>query len=77
MAHAENSAYASVAYGVDVLALQLGDELLKTVVIGLDSDGFENLLDICGRRRGIAAQVEKKVSSEMLHFVDLFAGNPC
>jgi predicted permease len=29
---------------VDVLALKLGDQLLETVVVGLDTDGFEDRL---------------------------------
>ena len=32
---------------VDVLALKLGDQLLETVVIGLDTDGFEDRLLCC------------------------------
>lgn len=36
-------------YFIDVLALQLRDQLLETLVIGLDADGLEHSLDVAGR----------------------------
>jgi hypothetical protein len=57
------------SYLVDVLALQLGDELVQTLIISLNTDRFEDLLDIAGGRRGVATKAEEEVSCEMLHFV--------
>ena len=56
------------AYLLDILALQLGEESVKTLIISLDSDGFENLLDVLCGRRGVTAEGEEKVGCEVLHF---------
>jgi hypothetical protein len=53
---------------VDILALKLGEKGGDTVLISLDADGGENLLDVGTGRRGVAAELEEKVSSEVLHF---------
>lgn len=55
-------------YLVDVLALKLRDELLKTLVISLNADGLKDLLDVSGLGRGVATEAEEKVCSEVLHF---------
>jgi len=55
-------------YLVDVLALKLRDELVKTLLIGLNSNGFENSLDVVGRRGGVATETEEEVCCEVLHF---------
>ena len=54
----------------DVLALELGDELLETLVISLNANSTEDLLDV-GRRRGrVATNLEEEVCSEMTHLVE-------
>jgi len=45
----------------DVLALELGKELVETLSVGLNTNGSEDLLDVAGRWGGIASQVEEKV----------------
>lgn len=55
------------AYLVDVLALELRDELVEALVIGLDTDGVEDLLDVAGRRGGVATEPEKEIRSQVLH----------
>jgi hypothetical protein len=57
-----------IAYFVDVLALELGDEGGETLIISFDTDRFENALDILGRRGGVSTEGEEKVSCEVLHF---------
>lgn len=59
-------------YLVDVLALELIDEGLETVLIGLNANGLEDGLDILGGGGGVATEAEEKVSCEMLHFEWLF-----
>lgn len=56
------------SYLLDVLALELGDQGVKALVIGLNANGLENGLDIGGRGGGVASEAEKKVSCEVLHF---------
>jgi hypothetical protein len=53
---------------VDVLALELVDESLEAVLIGLNANGLEDLLDVIGVGGGVATEAEEKVSGEMLHF---------
>lgn len=53
--------------GVDVLALELRDELLEALSVSLDADGTENLLDVRGGGRGVAADLEEEVRSQMTH----------
>ena len=54
-------------YSVDILALELGDQLLETVILSLNANGRENLLDISGRRGGVATDLEEEVSSNVTH----------
>jgi hypothetical protein len=61
-------AYPLMPYLVDVLAFELADEGVETVVVSLDTDGAEDLLDVLGRGRRVAADGEEQVSCEMLHF---------
>jgi hypothetical protein len=55
------------SYLVNVLALELADELLEALVISLDTDGFEDLLDVAGGGRGVATEAEEQVCREVLH----------
>lgn len=55
-------------YLVDVLARELRDELLETLILGLNADGAEDGLDVLSRGGGVAAEVEQEVSCEVLHF---------
>ena len=57
-------------YSIDVLALELGDQLLETVILSLNANGRENLLDISGRRGGVATDLEEEVSSNVTHLVE-------
>lgn len=57
-----------IAYSVDVLALQLADELLDALGVGLNADRREDLLDVRGAGGILAAQGEEEVSREVLHF---------
>lgn len=59
---------AEFAYLVDVLAVKLGEELLKALVVSLNTDGLEDGLDVGGRGRGVATQAEEEVRSKVLHF---------
>lgn len=56
------------AYLVDVLALQLSEEGVETVGIGLNADGLEDSGDVLGRGGGVASELEEEVGSEVLHF---------
>lgn len=58
----------SKTYLVDVLARELGEELLETLILGLDADGAEDGLDVLGRGGGVAAEGEEEVGCEVLHF---------
>jgi hypothetical protein len=57
----------SGAYLVDVLALELADELVEALAVGLDTDRLKNLLDVAGGGRGVAAESEEEVCCEVLH----------
>lgn len=48
-------------YLVDVLALELRDELVESVRLGVDSYGTEELLDVGSRRRGVSTGLEEEV----------------
>lgn len=55
---------------LDVLALELSDELGEALLIGINTNGREDILDVSSGRRGVAGEAEEKVSCEVLHFVD-------
>jgi hypothetical protein len=55
-------------YLVDILALQFFEELVETFIVGVNSNGGENFLDVLGRRVAVAGEAEEKVRSEVLHF---------
>jgi hypothetical protein len=73
-----------ITYLVDVLALELGDELVKALAVSLNADGLKDLLlwcqswshrirkyanlDVAGRGRGVATEAEEEVCREVLHF---------
>jgi len=62
-------------YLVDVLALELGEESVEAVAVGLNADGLEDGGDVSGRGRGVAAEAEEEVGCEVLHFDGLVARN--
>ena len=51
----------------DILALELSNELLEALVVGLDTDGTEDLLDVRSGGAGVAANLEEEVRSEVTH----------
>ena len=51
----------------DILALELSNELLEALVVGLDTDGTEDLLDVRRRGASVAANLEEEVCSEVTH----------
>ena len=51
----------------DILALELSNELLEALVVGLDTDGTEDLLDVRSRGASVAANLEEEVCSEVTH----------
>lgn len=53
---------------VDVLAFELGDELLEALLIGVNTDGREDGLDIVARGGVVASKDEEEESCEVLHF---------
>lgn len=53
---------------VDVLALELLDELVEALRVGLNANGLENGLDIGGGWGGVATDGEEEVCCEVLHF---------
>ena len=55
-------------HGVDVLAAEFFDELVESLIISIDADGAEDLLDVLGGGRGVAADLEEEVSSDVAHF---------
>lgn len=55
---------------VDVLALELGEELLELSLVRLDADGAEHLLDVSSAGVGGSTDLEEEVGSEITHFSD-------
>lgn len=53
---------------LEVLALELGDELLEALGVSVNADGGEDTLDIGGRGGLVASEGEEQVSGEVLHF---------
>lgn len=53
---------------LEVLALELSDELVEALGVGIDTDGGEDTLDVGGRGRLVASQGQEEVSGEVLHF---------
>jgi hypothetical protein len=53
---------------LEVLALELGDDLLDAVRLSVDADGRENGLDVGGGGSLVAGKGEEEVGSEILHF---------
>lgn len=56
------------SYLVDVLAVELRDELVQALGVSLNANGLEDLLDISGLGRLVAAELEQENSCEVLHF---------
>lgn len=61
-------AHASVTNLLEVLALELGDDLLETVTLSVNADGGEDGLDVVGRGGLVASKGEEQVGGEVLHF---------
>jgi len=55
-------------YLVDVLALELGDELVETLLVGLNTNRLKDSLDVVGGGSGVTTESEEKVCSQVLHF---------
>ena len=55
------------SYLGDVLALELGEKSAEALIVGLNANGAEDLLDVGGRRGGVASQAEEEVCREVLH----------
>ena len=53
----------------DVLALELRDELVEAVVIGLDASDIEELLDVRSRGGGVSTGLEEEVGSNVTHLI--------
>jgi hypothetical protein len=56
---------------LDVLALKLGEKLLETIFVGVDTNRFEDSLDVRSRGRVVASEAKEKIGSKVLHFVVL------
>jgi len=56
-------------YLVDVLALELRDELVETLLVGLNTNRLKDSLDVVSGRRGVTTESEEEVCSQVLHFV--------
>lgn len=54
-------------YSVDILALELRDQLVETLLVGLNADSGEDLLDVGARRGGVTADLEEEVCSNVTH----------
>lgn len=52
---------------IDVLALELREELVETALVGVNTDGGENTLDVGGGGGGVATEAEEEKSGEVLH----------
>lgn len=59
----------SCSYLVDVLALELGEELLETLVISIDTDGFEEFGDVFGAGALVSTKAEEEVCCEAVELV--------
>lgn len=57
-----------LSYLGDVLAIELREEGLDALSIGLNADGREDGGDVLGGGRGVATEAKEKVSGEVLHF---------
>lgn len=55
-------------YLVDILALELRDELVEALLVGFNTDRFEDSLDVFGGGRGVTTESEEEVGCEVLHF---------
>ena len=51
----------------DILALELSNELLEALIVGLDTDGTEDLLDVRSGGASVAADLEEEVCSNVTH----------
>ena len=56
-------------YLVDVLALELRDELVETLLVGLNTNRLKDSLDVVSGRGGVTTESEEEVCSQVLHFV--------
>ena len=51
----------------EILAAELRDQGREAIIIGFDSNGVEDLLDVLRGRGAVAAEGEEEVSCEVLH----------
>ena len=58
------------AYLLDVLARELRDELLKTVTLGVNTDGGEDGLDVLGRGLLVAREFRDELPKTVIPSVD-------
>ena len=61
---------------INVLALQLGDQLVQPLVIGLNTNSRENLLDVSGGGRSVSSNLEEQVGSNMAHLLSSLDWSP-
>ena len=54
-------------YFLDILAFKFRDQLVQTLFVSVDTNGFENTLDVGRRWGGVASKAEEEVSCEVLH----------
>ena len=68
MTHGREFASASSDQFVDALALHFGEELLEALILSVDTTSGEDILDVSGRRVGVATDLEEEVSGDVTHF---------
>lgn len=56
-------------YLADVLALELGDELLETLSVWVDADGLEKFGDVFSAGALVSTEAEEEVCSEAMKSV--------
>lgn len=56
------------SYLLDVLALELSNELVKALRVGLNTNGLKDSLDVGSRGAGVATKTEEEVGRKVLHF---------
>jgi hypothetical protein len=53
---------------LEVLALELSNELVQALLIGVNANGREDSLNVLSGGGGVASKGEEQVSGEVLHF---------
>jgi hypothetical protein len=57
-----------VTYDINVLPVEFLKEFRETLGVSIDTDGFENALDVVFGGAGVAGEAEEEVCCEVLHF---------